>query len=393
MQIPAQISNPAIRKLIVVGTHVEIRQSKDGLRGFAGRIPIADVCTTQTIHKKGELPTWRQKTPAECRRDLFCAISKGDSEHMVNTLVITDIGGESRLYPFEKIVMETRSFSNVYTAVLTSEQACIGTYEAMERFVKDRGHAAPDDIEGVHVFSSYGDRPGVFKVIVTFFNDRLCYQNDKERIILVVEDQPQFYTPFLAKLHNINDGRARVLLARTFEEAEGFIRECHSRLAGAILDVQFPKGGKLIDEASFPLLSLLRKYDSRMPVVFQSSEQERLSQVTAGHNVLALHKQSPTLLTDLESYMNGYFGFGSFAFRYSDGRKYALAETLFELVGCIRKAPAEVLLNHGTRNDFSKWLWLHGEKEAAARLKPIQTSDAEEIRSILLGALEIKDRQ
>ena len=392
MQIKPQPVTSAIRKIIVVGTHVEIRQSKDGLRGFAGIIPIADVCTTQTINKNGELPSWRQKTHSECRRDLFCAISKGDSEHMANTLVITDVGGESRLYPFEKIVMDTRAnFPNVYTAVLTSEQACIGTHAAMDRFVKDRGHVAPGDLGGVHVFSSYGDRPGVFKVIATFFNDLLCYQGDKERIILVVEDQPQFYTPFLAKLHSINDGRARVLLARTFEEAEGFIRECHSGLAGAILDVQFPKGGKLIDEASFPLLALLRKYDPRVPVVFQSSEKERLSQVTSEHNVLALHKQSPTLLTDLESYMNGYFGFGSFTFRYPDGRKYALAETLSELVGCIREAPAEVLLNHGTQNDFSKWLWLHGEKKAADRLKPIQTSDAEEIRSILLGALEGHD--
>jgi|GEM_PF-6739927 len=380
-----------IGKIIVVGTHVEIRQSNDGLRGFAGKIPIAEVCTTHTIYNKGELPSWRQKTPAECRRDLFCAISKGDPEHTMGTLVITDVGGESRLYPFEKIVMDTRAnFPNVYTAVLTSEQACIGTHEAMERFVKDRGHAKPDDLEGVHVFSSYGDRPGVFKAIATFFNDHLCYRNDEERIILVVEDQPQFYTPFLAKLHSINNGRARILLARTFEEAEGFVRECHRRLAGAILDVQFPQGGKLIDGASFPLLSLLRKHDPRMPVVFQSSEQERLDWVTMEHEVLALHKQSPTLLSDLEAYMNGYFGFGGFVFRYQNGEQYAVAGTLDELVGCIRQAPAGVLLNHGSQNDFSKWLWLHGEKEAAQKLKPIQTGDPGEIRGVLLGALERK---
>jgi hypothetical protein len=212
------------------------------------------------------------------------------------------------------------------------------------------------------------------------------FKNDSERNILVVEDWQKSYTGFLTSLYNLNRHRTRVLLARTFEQAAGLIEECKNRFAGAIIDVEFPKKGELVTNASWELVSLLRKFDEKVPVIFQSLVEGRLPKNDP--RVFSLRKGDRVMLQELKRIMNDYFGFGDFVFRRPDGTEIIRAATFEQFFELLQTIEPESLVYHASHDHFSNWLWLHGQKKAAMEFKPISDEDPQRLRNTLISLLE-----
>ena len=86
-----------------------------------------------------------------------------------------------------------------------------------------------------------------------------------------------------------------------------------------------------------------------------------------------LWKDSTRLITDLKDFLVTYCGFGPFVFRWADGTEWARANTLDALRALVAGAPQPVFEHHGSHNDFSAWLGVHGYSELAARVRMIRS--------------------
>jgi hypothetical protein len=73
-----------------------------------------------------------------------------------------------------------------------------------------------------------------------------------------------------------------------------------------------------------------------------------------------------------------------FVFRTSGGREVSKAKNADEFVKMVKVVPLESVLHHANGNDFSSWLKLIGENEAAAKISKIR-GNGEDIRSKIIG--------
>ncbi|MBM3229917.1 hypothetical protein FJZ26_05775 [Candidatus Parvarchaeota archaeon] len=325
----------------------------------------------------------RQKSSRHTIEELSSALKGADS----HTIIITDIGQNPRESRFEEIVQvaaEKSKGAQVY--LLTSRDECIGNPFALDDFVLGRSFS-PALLQNVKVFFYQGQEK-VIQSIVRLHEDHLNHEKKPGESLLVVEDYPSHYTSFLNTLFDITHHRTRVLLARTFEEAEKIINECKDLLSGAILDIETPRGGHLVSDGWPLLVDKIKKYDERTPIVVQSAQQEWAQQAASEHRVFSIWKDDPIFLQELKRIINDYFGFGDFVFRTPDGKEVARAHSLLQVYGLIMTMNSESLRYHAERNDFSHWLWLHGHKELAHKFKPIHSEDTNELRSQLQELIE-----
>lgn len=370
-RFPAIRNNERVERVIAVGTQYEFSKAQK----IAKYRPKVELCFVET---SGE----GRKTQGQVQEELRQHLSGRK-----NTLVFSDVGESGRPYPFEALAAEAKQISpKAAFALLTSRQECAELEAAMAEFVRDRGFDPEKVLPNVDYVFHYTGNEKIFPTMLQLHEDRMNFRGDSERSILVVEDKPNFYSSFLTSLFDINRHRARVLLARTFEQAAGLIEDCKNRFAGAIIDVEFPRQGRLVREASWELVALLRKFDEKVPVVFQSVEQGWLPQ--GDPRVFSLWKRDPVMLQTLRGIMNDYFGFGDFVFRRPDGAEIARARAFSELFDLLHTIPPESLVYHASHDHFSNWLWLHGHKKAAKDFKPIFSEDPAELRKALIGLLE-----
>lgn len=273
-------------------------------------------------------------------------------------------------------------------------------------------HLHEDAIDKVFVWS--GDAH-VFPVIIKYVEDGKNVKRDIEkgdvRAIIVVEDNPRYYSIILPRIYSevlyhtralmdksLNDAhrllrlraRPKILLASSFEEAQEFVKICKNNLLGIISDIRFPRNGVLDDEAGFRLVKEVRKQDSHLPFVLQSTRAEAEPEVRA-LDVEFLNKRSEKLLQDLSDFIRENFGFGDFIFRYENGEVAAQASTFLELQKSLKTVPDESIVYHATRNHFSNWLAARGEFWIASRMRPVEISDfgsLDDLRAYLIDAID-----
>ena len=118
--------------------------------------------------------------------------------------------------------------------------------------------------------------------------------------------------------------RPQILLAENFDDAVALVREHKKYLLGVVSDIQFPRDGKSDSSAGIELARLMKSESSDLPVLLQSSDQEKAEQAEA-RNAAFLNKQSPRLLKKLSTFINENFGFGDFIFKLPDGTELARA--------------------------------------------------------------------
>ncbi len=260
--------------------------------------------------------------------------------------------------------------------------------------------AAPgrDNVHGLFIW--YGD-PEVLRTLVRLFEDEknaeLQLSNKKALAILLVEDEPNFFSHYLPMLYtqirrstldlfpqeeqlscpwSAVKSRPLVLLRQDYEGACKIVDRYSSQLIALVTDLQFPMDGKLNERAGLELLARARAYEPHMPVVVQSRQIEVRQQVEDANGYF-LWKDSPRLMKDMKDYLVTYCGFGPFVFRWPDGTEWARATTLDGLRALVAGAPQKVYEHHADHNDFSAWLGVHGYGELAASVRQVRNSGKE----------------
>jgi hypothetical protein len=166
-------------------------------------------------------------------------------------------------------------------------------------------------------------------------------------------------------------GRPKILLARTYEEASACSTATSATSLGVISDIAFSRGGVQDQNAGLELTREIHKKMPETPVLLQSADAQR-EQEADDLGAAFIWKQSPTLLADLNTYMNRHYGFGPFIFREPEsGMEIARASTMRELQKILPTIPPDSFAYHSRRNDFSRWLRAQGLFQLASRVKEI----------------------
>ncbi len=254
----------------------------------------------------------------------------------------------------------------------------------------------------------------VFFAMIKHVEDKINAENDTSvgmvRVILLVEDSPQYYSRYLPMLYNIvleqtkriiDDvstdelykvlklrARPKILLASTFEEAKEVIDNYRDYLLCLITDVKFPRNGEEDEDAGLELVKYARKAIKDLPTIIQSSDESVLEK-TYKLKATFINKNSETLSQDFRSFITHYLGFGNFVYRNEKGKIFGVARSLKEFEKQLQTIPDESLLHHAKKDHFSLWLMARGEVQAAKILNPHKVSDFSSPQKVREYMLEI----
>ena len=255
----------------------------------------------------------------------------------------------------------------------------------------------------------------VFPAIIKYIEDRKNAKQDilekDVRCILVVEDSPRMYSILLPLLYKeimyqtknlINRrlsqskkllllrARPKVLLTQNYETAKLFFNRYRNNILGIISDVEFLKNKKKTKDAGFDLANWIRDIDESVPILIQSTQEKNRS-IAENIRTEFLHKESPTFLKEIRSFMNYNFGFGDFTFRLPDNTIVQKATTIDEFIKGIENINEDSILHHAKSHHFSNWLAARAEFNLASIIRSISANDfdnGESIRSYILGHLK-----
>ncbi|MCX7970247.1 MAG: PEP/pyruvate-binding domain-containing protein [Negativicutes bacterium] len=247
------------------------------------------------------------------------------------------------------------------------------------------------------VFYWAGDSKILFAIVKSVEDSRNVADDSKfgVQVILVVEDEPAYYSQLLPILYteilrqtrylvqhamNASHGlqrvrmRPKILLAENYEQAVKVIEEYRHNLLGIISDVRFPRGGETVADAGFKLSDYARRLIPGVNFLLQSWETENRDRAEKS-GVAFIDKNSCSLAQDFKDYIHKYYGFGSFIFRYPSGEQIAEASDVTEMERIIQWLPAESLYYHASRNHFSTWFRARTEFEVAEKLLALNSDD------------------
>jgi hypothetical protein len=256
----------------------------------------------------------------------------------------------------------------------------------------------------------------VFFAMIKLLEDKINVENDTRvglvRVILLVEDSPQYYSRYLPLLYGIvmeqtrriiDDvstdelykvlrlrARPKLLLAANYEEAMEIINDYDDFLLCLITDVKFNRNGKEFKDAGFDLVSHVRESNSDLPVIIQSSDPDNAHRAYELRATF-IDKNSESLSQDFKSFITHYLGFGNFIYRDKDGVQIAIAKSLREFENHLRTIPDESLMYHARMDHFSLWLMARGEIQVAKILNPGKVTDFQspaELREYLIDVIQ-----
>jgi len=255
----------------------------------------------------------------------------------------------------------------------------------------------------------------IFFAMIKYLEDKKNAENDSKlasvRMVLVVEDNPIFYSNYLNKLYKIIfkqtnkiieevkmdklykvlklRARPKILLATNYEEALELFNKFKDNIFVMITDVQFPKDGKIQPDTGFQLIDEVRKRKANLPIVVLSSDKKQ-KQVADNKCLTFIDKNDEDLYQKLIHHVTQKIGFGDFIFRNAQGEPIEKASTLKEFEKILRKIPQESVDYHAKRDEFSLWLMARFEIQLAKILeakKAHHFKNADEIRSYILKML------
>ncbi len=255
----------------------------------------------------------------------------------------------------------------------------------------------------------------VFFAMIKLLEDKINVENDTRvglvRVILLVEDSPQYYSRYLPLLYGIvmdqtrriiDDvstdelykvlrlrARPKIVLAANYEEALEIINDYQDFLLCLITDVKFNRNGKEYGEAGFELVSYVRESNADLPVIIQSSDPDNANRA---YDLRAtfIDKNSDSLSQDFKSFIAHYLGFGNFIYRDKEGVQIAVAKSLREFENHLRTIPDESLMFHARKDHFSLWLMARGEIQVAKIINPAKVTDfstPDELREYLIEVI------
>jgi CheY-like chemotaxis protein len=269
-----------------------------------------------------------------------------------------------------------------------------------------------------YVFTWSGNS-NVFPAIIKAIEDKKNVKRDikrgKIRTIILIEDTPRYYSILLPIIYkeifyhmrkliskSLNDSqrllhlrtRPKILLARSYEEAEKYYKKYQHNTLGIISDIKFPIKGKSVWNAGVTFTKWARDINSYIPIMLHSTNKNHFNDAI-DVNAQFLHKDSPNLLLNLRKFIKENFGFGDFVFRLNSGEKITTASNLSEFVERIKVIPNESLIFHVQSNHFSNWLAAHGNFSLADTIRPLYLSgfdDVTDMREFLLTTIHDASR-
>ena len=266
-------------------------------------------------------------------------------------------------------------------------------------------------IDGAFLWS--GDA-SILLAIIHYVEDRKNVDADitrgNVRVIIVVEDSPYYYSSFLGILYQelmkqaqalysegVNEilrqaymsSRPKILHAMTYEEAMALLDLYHANVMAVISDLAFPRGDAIDVAAGLDFVAAARRYEPALPVLLQSATDSHAS-ATAVVGTRFVDKSSPSLLAEIRAFLKDSLGFGDFVFRDEAGREIDRARDLRGLEEKIARVPAESIVYHASRDQFSIWLQARSEFRLAEIVRQQRISDfatVEAAREYLIDAL------
>jgi CheY-like chemotaxis protein len=253
-----------------------------------------------------------------------------------------------------------------------------------------RWPSTPDSTAVDLVFLWTGDSH-ILVAIIKQVEDRMNVAHDTRvgdvRVMIVVEDSVRRYSHLLSVLYSelmaqsqsltaegLNDlqrlvrmrARPKLLLARTYEEAEGFCQRFRNQLLAVIADRRLPRRGDEDASAGLELVRMIRASDDAIPILLQTAEPDEGRAATL--DVLYLHKDD-SVLRQIRSFMVTNLGFGDFVFRMPGGSEVARAASMFEMERVLQTVPPESLEYHASRRHISLWLMARSMFDLAKRVR------------------------
>ena len=269
-------------------------------------------------------------------------------------------------------------------------------------------------IDRVYIWSGNAN---VFPAIIKNIEDKMNIERDYRiagiRSIVMVEDNPRYYSIVLPLIYrtalsharslisrSLSDtdrlllfrARPKILLASNYEEAIDIYENYRHNILGFISDIQFPKNGKLNQSSGLDLARHIRENDSDMPIVLQSTNPEH-EEAAESTNTTFIYKKSSSLIQELKSFIVNNFGFGDFVFRYKSGKEITRATNMAEFQKQLKTLPEKSLQYHASKNHFSNWIAVRGEFELASNLRKIKSSNynnLEDLRKVLLDNINLQ---
>ena len=275
--------------------------------------------------------------------------------------------------------------------------------------------------------------------IIKLIEDKMNLEHDIReagvQMILLVEDSIRFYSSILPNLYNyileqsknfskeaLNRhaatmrmrGRPKVVLARTYEEAKKLYDKYSNNTLGVISDARFPLksaakafgneveqevkpefgtdtfGREKCPDAGLQLFRYIRKHDSFVPLILESSESDNRAKAEA-EGFRFVDKNSKKMSVDLRRLMEEHMGFGDFIFRDPKTHEEIMRiRSLKELQDNIFNIPNDSMLYHISRNHMSRWLCARAIFPVSAFLKHVtweKLQDVDAHRQIIFDAI------
>ena len=275
--------------------------------------------------------------------------------------------------------------------------------------------------------------------IIKLIEDKMNLEHDIReagvQMILLVEDSVRFYSSILPNLYNyileqsknfskeaLNRhaatmrmrGRPKVVLARTYEEAQKLYDKYSNNTLGVISDARFPLksaakafgneveqeanpehgtdtfGREKCPDAGLRLFRYIRKTDPFVPLIIESSESDNRAKAEA-EGFRFVDKNSKKMSVDLRRLMEEHMGFGDFIFRDPKTQEEIMRiRSLKELQDNIFNIPNDSMLYHISRNHMSRWLCARAIFPVSAFLKHVtweKLQDVDAHRQIIFDAI------
>ncbi len=217
----------------------------------------------------------------------------------------------------------------------------------------------------------------------------------KVRVIIFVEDSPTYLSSLLPVLYkeivlqtqavieeSLNEeerllrmrARPKIILAKSYEEAEHKFRLYKNYILGIISDTNFKIKNKEANNAGFQLNELIRKEAPEKPFLLLSNEETNREKAKK-KSILFVNKNAPNLHSEIRRFFTKNLAFGEFIFRYPDGKEITRASNLREMEKLLPSIPNESFQFHANGNHFSTWLIARSEVVLASIIRSLSLSD------------------
>ncbi|MDR1738789.1 MAG: phosphoenolpyruvate synthase [Candidatus Symbiothrix sp.] len=272
-----------------------------------------------------------------------------------------------------------------------------------------------EDLSAIDYVFSWLGNPELLLAIIKLLEDKMNVDDDIASVgvqtILLVEDSIRFYSSALPHLYKfilqqstefskeaLNEhqrtlrmrGRPKILLARSYEEAENMYEKYKNHILGIVCDMSFKRNGEKDPLAGYKLGCKIRNHDRFVPFILDSSESSNRHYAELLHCSF-IDKNSKTFPQDLRKEIMNNFGFGSFVIIQPETKREVMRiHSLIDLQKKIFDIPTDSLVYHLSRNHFSRFFYSRAIFPIAEFLKDIDVSDYKdmnEARQLIFDAI------